>query len=99
AYPVRQFLIAPVDDDASPFSPFSVLLDKDRDLWIGTHPVDLLADHGEGIKVVAGIGEIDRHDIGKAILGTGQAPEAAGRQKLGAFESTERADSHIQCPM
>jgi len=96
--PVRQLLIAPVDDDAFPGLPLAALLDHDRDERVGAHPLDFLAERREGIEMVCRKREIDGHDIRLIVFRTGHAPETVLRQESGAFLAAQRAYPHLSAP-
>src|SRR5206468_653131 len=58
--------------------------------------LDLLARHREGIDRLLGIGVVDRHEVGSAVLRTSEVRIALTGQHLVAFDGAEVAYPHCR---
>ncbi|MCY1294903.1 hypothetical protein D9M70_442200 [compost metagenome] len=91
---VRQFLVAAVDDDASPILPVRCRVDLYAHTRIGAHPVYLLPGHRKAVEPVGGQSILDGNDIGLAISGTAQAGDMVLSDEVETFLSRHFSDQH-----
>lgn len=72
---VREFLEAPVHNDAGPLFRVHDLIRLHADQRVRAHPVDLLSDGGECVEVIIVVRKIDWEDVRLGSLNAGQSAE------------------------